>query len=148
MDTFLLKDSGLVRRTLVAAHLLAVALLFTVNEYPLTQVGGLLGVAFSAWYCGLAGASSRRQRITGLRFRADGQLEVRSDGIWREAELHRESCVTRSACALSVRVSGERIARHALVGRDALGADEYRRLCVRMRWGRQPAIAGFERETG
>ena len=70
-----------------------------------------------------------------LRIGRDGvlRLHIRKDG-WREGELLGSSYVSSFLTVINVRLPGERRMRSVVLLPDTIGAEDYRRLRVWLRW--------------
>lgn len=58
---------------------------------------------------------------------------------WQDARILSTSCVTPSLTVLNLRIERGRVARHVLLVRDNMNAEDFRRIRVRLRWARPKA---------
>ena len=76
------------------------------------------------------------QAMIALRYDASGALHVQSgNGTWHSATLLGSSCVTPWCTVLNLRLAGKRCSRSMVIVPDAVDAQTFRRLRVRLRWG-------------
>lgn len=102
--------------------------------------------AVPAWWLAVAGATRFAIRhhatlqapdaLVALRYDGSGALHVQSgNGTWHSARLLGNSCVTPWCAILNLRLAGKRCSRSMVIVPDAVDAQTFRRLRVRLRWG-------------
>jgi hypothetical protein len=132
-----LSRSWVLAGAILALHALAAGCVFMVLE---GVSGSLLGAAFLA--LGGAAAWARALHGSGASVRAielsDELLFELKDGRRCKAELAEYRHVSRFMVTLPVR---RPMRRTILVTRDMLRAEEFRRLCLWMLWGKLPRVA-------
>jgi toxin CptA len=93
------------------------------------------GLRLHAW-------RSAPEAVVGFELRPDGSGAIENRrGRWREVAVLGSSFVSPLLTILNLRVAGARGHRSLVVTPDALGADEFRRLRVWLRWRGAPADA-------
>ncbi len=111
---------------LIALHLAALAALLLAWLPTSFQLGGIALLGASLW------ANWKRPVALRLRGKADGQLEIWRDSVWKPLELRPDSVVLAWLIVLRWR-DGKK--SHSLtLPLDALPGDDHRRLRVWLRW--------------
>lgn len=130
-----LGPSSYLAAILLAGHMSAAALLWWLDFSLLwkTVAWGLLLASLiheerMAWRLGA-------DAVLALRIERDGvlRLHIRKNG-WREGELLGSSYVSSFLTVINVRLPGERRMRSVVLLPDTIGAEDYRRLRVWLRW--------------
>lgn len=139
-----LKPSRYLAVTLVAAHAAAAALVVPL-EVPLAVKAALeLAIVLSGYYSTWRTAMLRSGRcIVSLELDRAGLVNVRSRlGEWQEARLLGTTFVSPALTILNLKLTDRSVARHVIIMRDSLPAEDFRQLRVLLRWSSFTAGAG------
>ncbi|MDD5177345.1 MAG: hypothetical protein PHQ05_13080 [Sterolibacterium sp.] len=130
-STLTLHPSKRLALLLLVAHGGALGLIAAVPLPFWIKLVLLLGVLLSAWHA--LKCSQGRQRIVRLTLREDGVLDyARLGGEVGEAHVHPQTTVTPQLTVVLLR-SKRRIEPLVLLP-DSLDAEEFRKLCLWLRW--------------
>lgn len=78
-----------------------------------------------------------RDAIVALEWGDDGAVNFQTrDGVWHSGRLLPTTFVTPCLTVVNLRTAARLRARHIVLMADTTGADEYRRLRVRLQWDR------------
>lgn len=128
---------------LCGGHAGAVALSWAASIPWWASLAVSLAVLASLAFCLRAHALRNGPRaVVGVELRLDGSGAIQDRrGHWREVGVLGSTFVSPLLTVLNLRLSGAGGRRSLIVTPDALGADEFRRLRVWLRWRGMPADA-------
>ncbi|MBU1664476.1 MAG: hypothetical protein KKG92_03635 [Gammaproteobacteria bacterium] len=111
---------------LIALHLAALAALLLASLPTSFQLGGIALLGASLW------ANWKRPVALRLRGKADGQLEIWRNSVWKPLELRPDSVVL--AWLIVLRWRDGKKSHSLMLPLNALQGDDHRRLRVWLRW--------------
>jgi toxin CptA len=137
LPILLLQPSRRLAAVLIAAHV-AVAGLLLLLPLPAWALAGTAVVLLTSAVHAVAHHALRRGRraVTALDFGDREQVHIGlRDGSWRTGRILGTSTVGIALTILNIALDERRLPVHVIIVYDSLGADDFRRLRVWLRWG-------------
>lgn len=132
-----LAPSKYLAATLVAVHTGSVLVLIPLAMPLLSKL--TIAIAVGATLArALRSAALLRSRISivALEFHEENLVALRTrEGRWHTARILGTTFVSPLVTVLNLRVAGRRLVQHVVIVRDSVGAEDFRRLRVLLRWG-------------
>jgi toxin CptA len=122
---------------LASLHGGAAALLWSIPVAPLLSLAATLALAANlAWTLRRDALRLSPNAIVAVILYPDCRCEFTTRaGLTQEAELLGSSFVAPYLTILNLRPAGRRLARHAVILRDAVDGEVFRKLRVKLKWG-------------
>jgi toxin CptA len=125
-------DSRWQRRSLIVLHLMAGSALLLAALPIAMRAVGMIGLLVSLLH------SLKTRPAIRMRCQSDGSLLLdhgdRTEGAWRQLQLSRHSSLSPFYVVLRFSGSRERHIRSVLIPFDSVPPDDFRRLCIWLRW--------------
>ncbi len=137
LPILLLQPSRRLAAVLIAAHV-AVAGLLLLLPLPAWALPGMALLLTANAVHAVAHHALRRglRAVTALDFSDREQVHVGfRDGSWRTGRILGTTTVGVALTVLNIALDDRRLPVHVIVANDSLGADDFRRLRVWLRWG-------------